>query len=90
MGRRSLDFELPYIIPPRTDSTSKGTNPPVAVREAPVRNAQLVGKKCIHCGERIPSDFDGHICSACGSPVHNHCGRPGHAPGRHECGAAAS
>lgn len=48
---------------------------------------QLVGRNCVHCGERIPDELESRFCARCGSPVHNRCVRPT-AEGCAECGAA--
>lgn len=55
------------------------------------RMAQLVGRNCVRCGERIPSELDARFCTVCGSPVHNGCARAsGEAASCTECGAAVS
>ncbi len=38
--------------------------------------AQLIGKKCIRCGDRISSELEAQFCPACGLPVHNQCIAP--------------
>jgi hypothetical protein len=49
--------------------------------------AQLVGRNCVHCGERIADVLEGRFCVRCGSPIHNPCAKSmvGGCP---ECGAA--
>lgn len=50
---------------------------------------QLVGRECARCAQRISCDIDGEFCHVCGSPVHNHCARPGDGTGCPSCGAGA-
>lgn len=37
--------------------------------------AQLVGRKCTICRERIPSELESRFCGICGNPVHNECSK---------------
>ena len=53
------------------------------------RLGQLVGLNCVHCGERIPSEFDGRFCQECSSPVHNGCARAGANNGCKSCGSVS-
>ena len=38
--------------------------------------AQLVGRLCVHCRERIGSESDGYFCPKCSCPVHAVCVAP--------------
>lgn len=49
--------------------------------------AQLVGRNCVHCGDRISSELGARFCPDCGSPVHHRCARPGDGAGCSVCGA---
>jgi hypothetical protein len=42
--------------------------------------SQLVNSLCVVCRERIESIIDGHICAACGVPLHEWCARPPETP----------
>ena len=49
---------------------------------------QLVGKNCIHCGERISSVIDGRFCATCSAPVHDQCISANQPDRCSTCGAA--
>ena len=49
--------------------------------------SQLVGRNCVRCGDRIPSELDARFCRACGSPVHDRCAVPADGVGCSGCGA---
>jgi len=52
---------------------------------------QLVGQKCVLCGERISSIVEGRFCSACDASVHDKCAAPSMEGGRcSTCGAPAA
>jgi hypothetical protein len=36
---------------------------------------QLVGRTCVLCDQRIPSELDAGFCTACGAAVHTACSR---------------
>jgi len=61
--------------------------PQLSRRSRDARPGQLVGRACVHCGERISSGLESRFCQGCGSPVHDRCARPGGGIGCPTCGA---
>jgi len=49
--------------------------------------AQILGRTCALCDERISSPFGAEWCPSCGSPLHRDCKKPGAGGGCPGCGA---
>lgn len=56
--------------------------------ETPV--AQLVGQHCVHCRERLGSEYGARFCQRCGCPVHDDCRRPDGGTENQDCPACGA
>jgi hypothetical protein len=58
-------------------------------RTGPSEGAQVAGRPCVHCHEKIISVADGELCTKCQSPVHGDC-RGAHRRDAHGKGRAVA